>query len=117
MKTVLALSCAALMLAGCARFNERAYGSWLDSVGMPAPASARLSPEETKAFQLEADRLHAEAETVRVKMGSEKDRVRRIAYLKALRDIDDRLVPVERALRSGPTPLTLPTPEPASAGG
>ena len=114
---VLILIAASAALSGCARLDQRFWGSWLDTYGMPPPASRQqvAEPEATQLRQQIAE-LRAEAEVIRVKMAEEPDRVKRYAYLKQLRDIGDKQRPLDERLHLGPKPSMLPGLEPANAG-
>ncbi|HUR88519.1 MAG TPA: hypothetical protein VMZ74_05470 [Ramlibacter sp.] len=116
-RSILIVLAATAALAGCARLNERAYGTWLDTYGMP-PVGSRQAVPEPQASELRAQiaQLQAQAETVRVKMSAEKDRVRRFAYLKQLRDIGDQQRPLDELLHFGPKPSLLAVPSPGDAG-
>ena len=100
MKTLLALLCA-LALAGCAGLNDRSYGSWLENVGKPPAKIVPLTPERTASLQSEAAQLRAESDALRSRLAVERDRVRRVEYIRELRDLGDRLHPIEQALRNG----------------
>jgi hypothetical protein len=88
----------AVLLAGCSAVADRSYGSWLDRMGTE-PAI----PLTADALQ-HATRLRAQAEVIRAQLAVEKDRVRRIAYYRQLRDIGDELRSVERVIRPVPLP-------------
>ena len=88
---------ASVAVAGCARFQERSYGSWLDTYGVPPRTAAALDAQSRAQLQ----QLDAQAEALRVKLASEPDRVKRIAYLKELRDIGDEQSRLDRARRFG----------------
>jgi hypothetical protein len=100
---VVLLLAASATLAGCAGWDRRSYGSWLDTYGMPPPGS-RQQVAEPQASQLRAQiaELQSEAEAVRIKMAGEPDRVKRYAYLKQLRDIGDKQRPLDKLLHLGP---------------
>ena len=105
MKTLATLF-AALALAGCTTaqsWDQFSYGSWLDHVGERKAARHPFAPGQEQAVREQADALRARADTVRDSMAREKDRVRRIAYLRELRDIGDQLRPLETQLREGGT--------------
>jgi hypothetical protein len=104
MKRTLTSVAACVALAGCAQLEQSSYGSWLDRVGQPAPASVRPAGAEAQAMRAQAAQLHAQADTIRTKLALEPDRVRRVEYMRELRDIGDRLNPLERALRYGSQP-------------
>lgn len=102
MKQILLALCACAALAGCA---NRFHGSWLDTVGVPPRNAPAMDPAQAAALRAEIARLEAQGEAVRVKLATEPDRVRRIAYLEELRAIYDQVHPMQRTLRFGPTPL------------
>jgi len=100
MKRLLLVLCACAALAGCSA--NRSYGSWLDTYGLPPRGGAAVDPAQAAALRAEIARLEAEGEAVRVKLAGEPDRVRRIAYLRELREIHDRVQPLREALLFGP---------------
>jgi hypothetical protein len=102
MKT-LSLLAAMLALAGCSSLEHRSYGSWLDHIGEHKPAAYPYSPEETQALRTEAAQLQARADDLRLKLASEKDRVRRMDDMYQLEDIGRDLRPIEGKLREGGT--------------
>ena len=112
MKRILLVLCACAAVAGCTA--NRSYGSWLDSFGMPSRSGPAVDAAEAAALRTEIARLEAQGEAVRVKLATEPDRVRRIAYLRELRAIHDRVRPLQQVLLFGPTlPPALPfTPAP-----
>jgi hypothetical protein len=103
-KRILLVLLASTALAGCARLADRSYGSWLDSFGI-AP---RTVPEADPQAQAKLQQLDAQAEAIRVKLASETDRVKRIGYLRDLRDIGDEQRAIARDLRYGRVPMTFP---------
>jgi hypothetical protein len=88
----------AILLAGCSAMSDRSYGSWLDRMG-----SEPAIPLSAEAAQQSA-RLRARAEVIRAQLAVEKDRVRRVAYYRQLRDIGEELRTVERVI----PPVALP---------
>jgi hypothetical protein len=90
---------AAFVLSGCARMSDRLHGSWLDQVGKPASPPVAISDERAAMLTAEVLRLRAESEEIRRKLSNEKDRVQRVAHLRDLRVVRDRLRPVERVLQ------------------
>lgn len=112
MRTLSPILCA-LLVAGCAGFDDRSHGSWLDAMGRTA-ARGDLSAEAAKDLAAQVGRLRAEAEVIRISMAHEGDRVKRIAYLRQLEAIGDRLRPLEQALRQGGYPAPA---EPAAPPG
>jgi hypothetical protein len=104
MKRILTSVATCVVLAGCAQLEQTSYGSWLDRIGQPAQATVRPTPPEADAMRARAAQLHAQADTIRTKLALEPDRVRRVEYMRELRDIGDRLNPLEQALRYGPQP-------------
>jgi hypothetical protein len=102
MKRTLTSVAACIALAGCAQLEQTSYGSWLDRIGQPVPAGARPTGPQAEAMRAQAAQLHAQADTIRTKLAVEPDRVRRVEYMRELREIGDRLNPLEQALRYGP---------------
>jgi hypothetical protein len=108
---------AAAALSGCARLDQRFYGSWLDTYGMPPPASRQQVPEpQATQLRTQIAELESQAETIRVQMAKEPDRVKRYAYLKQLKQIRDKEYPLDQLLHLGPTAPELPGVEPGNAG-
>ena len=103
MKRILLVLCASAALAGCSA--NRSYGSWLDTFGVPPRSGYAVDAAEAAALNARIAQLEAQGETVRVKLASEPDRVRRIEYLKELRAIYDQVQPLRHRLLFGPTPL------------
>jgi hypothetical protein len=99
----LSLLAVALALAGCSSLENRSYGSWLDHLGERKPATYPYTPEETEALKAQAGQLHARADDLRLKLASEKDRVRRVDYMYELDDVGRDLRPIEQKLRQGGT--------------
>ena len=116
MSRILLLLCASLTLAGCARLADRSYGSWLDREGVPPRVAAPLEPAHATALRTEARQLELQAETLRVKLAVEPDRVKRVDMRRELREIYDRVTPIQHALRHGPTPTLQPTASPSDPG-
>ncbi|HSI55383.1 MAG: hypothetical protein ACAH21_08365 [Ramlibacter sp.] len=83
-----------LLLAGCA-----VSGSWLDRVGAPPKPPVAMSDEQAAQLSGEARELRARAEEIRALLSREVDRNARIRHYEDLRDIGDRLVPIQRELR------------------
>jgi hypothetical protein len=98
--TIFALA-AFTTLAGCSSVAHMSYGSWLDHVGERHAPRYPFSADEKQALGAKADELHARADSVRLKMASEKDRVQRVAYLHQLDDISAEVRPIEKQLRAG----------------
>jgi hypothetical protein len=88
----------AVLLAGCSAMADRSYGSWLDRMGTEPAVPMTAEAAEQSA------RLRAQAEVIRAQLAVEKDRVRRIAYYRQLRDIGEELRAVERVIRPVPLP-------------
>jgi len=103
-------SVAAALLAGCA-----SYGSWLDEVGKPPRPPVAIGDEQALQLTQEAAQLRSQAEAVRARLAAESDRIQRIRFYEQLRDIGDRLSPVERQLRDAGRPLRAAPPRPATA--
>ena len=102
MKSILLALCASAALAGCSA--NRSYGSWLDTFGMPPRSAPAVDAAQAAAWRAEIARLDAQSEALRVKLATEPDRVRRIAYLEELRALHDRAQPLRHALLFGPVP-------------
>ena len=92
-----------LALAGCSSIEHMSYGSWLEHVGERKPAAYPFTAEEAQALRARSDQLHARADELRLKLASEKDRVRRIDYMAQLDDIGRDVRPIDRELRQGGT--------------
>jgi ABC-type uncharacterized transport system auxiliary subunit len=104
-------------LAGCARFEERSHGSWLDTYGMPPPATRQMVAEpQATQLRTQIAQIEAQAEAIRVKLALEKDRIKRYAYLRQLRDLDDQQRPLDELLHLGPQRPFVPLLEPGNAG-
>ena len=103
MKRILLALCACAALAGCSA--NRSYGSWLDTYGMPPRSGPAIDAAEAAALRAEIARLDAQGENLRVKLATEPDRVRRIAYLRELRALHDRAQPLRQVLLFGHTPV------------
>lgn len=102
MKTVSVLLCAMLALAGCAtKLEERSHGSWLDQMGKPKPDAGQLTAAERVQMGQELSALQQEAEATRAKLAAETSRLKRIEYLRELRDLGDEARPIQQALREG----------------
>ena len=114
---ILVFLAATAALAGCARFDQRFHGSWLDSYGVPPPGS-RQQVAEPEASQLRAQSadLDAQAEAIRVKLADEKDRVKRYDYLAQLKKIGDKRRPLDALLHLGPAAPEPFLPEPGDPG-
>ena len=114
---ILLILAATAALAGCARFDQRFHGSWLDTYGVPPPGS-RQQVAEPQASQLRAQiaDLDAQAEVIRVKLAGETDRVKRYAYLDQLKEIGDRKRPLDDLLHLGPKAPELPLADPSDPG-
>jgi hypothetical protein len=101
-RTLLALAAAAA-LAGCAQWNERVYGSWLDTYGVPPPGVRQAVPEpQASELRTQIAALETQAEALRVKLAGEPDRVKRFALMRELRDIGDRETELDVQLHLGP---------------
>jgi hypothetical protein len=109
-KSLVPILCA-LTLAGCAGVNDRSYGSWLGAMGRPV-ARGDISADGAKELAAQVQSLQKQAETIRVRMAHESDRVKRVEYLRELQAIGDQLRPLQQALLQGgfapPTPLAGP---------
>jgi hypothetical protein len=112
-KRILLVLLATTALSGCARLaSNLSYGSWLDTYGVPPRSVPAADPQAQARLQA----LDAQAEALRVKLATEPDRVKRIAYLRELRDIGDQQRPLARDLRFGRVPMTPPTQSPEAGG-
>lgn len=95
-------------LCGCstnARVASWEYGSWLDRIGAPARPPLAMSDEQARALLQEAAQLRGRAYAIRVQLAHEADRPQRFAHYQELRDLGDRLAPIERALRDAGRPV------------
>jgi hypothetical protein len=105
-------------LAGCAGPEHWDHGEWLDRVSVRPAKPVQHTPEEQQALRAESQELQAQAEALRVKMASEKNRDHRIDQLKQLEQIGDEQRVVDKSLQGGPMPYRgLPIPQPADGGG
>jgi predicted aminopeptidase len=104
MKPVLALCLAAAALCGCSTVSYWDHGEWLDRVSVRPANPVQHTPEEEQALRADQARLRAQADALRQKLASEKNRDQRIGYLRELKDVDDDLHAVEYALQGGPMP-------------
>lgn len=110
MKLAMLLVVAAL--CGCstnARVGSWEYGSWLDRVGAPARPPLSMSDEQANALSQEAALLRGRADAIRVLLAREADRRQRFAHYQELRDLGDRLAPIERTLRDAGRPVRSAT--------
>lgn len=105
-------------LAGCAQWNERVYGSWLDTLGVPPPGVRQAVPEPRAAeLRTQIAGLETQAEALRVKLAQEPDRVKRFALMRELRDVGDRQLELDHELHLGPeAPLLRRLVSPARSG-
>jgi hypothetical protein len=93
------------VLAGCSSVTTFEHGSWLDEVGKPPQPPSVMSDEQAGYMLQEAAQLRSRSEALRARLALEADRRQRFRYYEALRDLGDRLVPVERALRDAGRPV------------
>jgi hypothetical protein len=113
MKLALILAVAALCGCSTSKFGSWEYGSWLDQVGAPARPPVAMSEEPARALSREAAQLRDRSEAVRVLLAHEADRRQRFRHYEELRDLGDRLAPIERSLRDAGRPVrsaALPPP-------
>ena len=116
-KRILIVLAATAALAGCARWEDRFHGSWLDTYGIPPPATRQMVAEPQAAeLRTQISQLQVQAEEIRTKMALEKDRVKRYAYLKQLEAIGDKERPLDHLLHFGPTAPILPLADPGDPG-
>ena len=114
----LATCLAAALLAGCSSYGAWSpgawsHGSWLDDIGRPASPPLVMSDEQAGHLQREAAQLRGESEAVRVRLAGERDRLQRLRHYEELRDLGERLAPIERSLRDAGRPVrsaSLPPP-------
>ena len=116
-KYILFVLAASAALAGCARWDERFHGSWLDTYAVPPLATPQVVAEpQASELRAQIAQLKAQAEAIRVKMATEKDREQRFVYLKQLEAIGDKERPLDDLLHLGPTKPALPTADPSDPG-
>jgi len=116
-KRIFLVLAASAALAGCARWDERFHGSWLDTYGVPPLATPQMVAEpQASELRTQITQLKAQAEAIRVKMASEKDREKRFVYLRQLEAIGDKERPLDDLLHLGPTKPALPSPDPSDPG-
>src|SRR4051812_41707064 len=84
-----------IALSGCA---SREYGSWLEDVGKLPNPRVQMAEQEAAALTADAVRLRADAETLRLRIQAEPDRVERMKRLVELKSVNDELVPIEQRL-------------------
>jgi hypothetical protein len=113
MKLALILAVAALCGCSTSRYGSWEYGSWLDRVGATARPPVAMGEEQARALSQEASQLRNRAEAVRVLLAHEADRRERFRHYEELRDLGERLAPIERSLRDAGRPVrsaSLPPP-------
>jgi hypothetical protein len=105
MKLAMVLVVATLCGCSTSKYGSWEYGSWLDQVGAPAKPPVAMSDEQARALSQEAAQLRDRSEAVRVRLAHETDRRQRFRHYEELRDLGDRLVPIERSLREAGRPV------------
>ena len=105
MKLAMILVVAALCGCSTSKFSSWEYGSWLEQVGAPAQPRLAMSEEQARTLSQEATQLRTRSEAVRILLSKELDRRQRYRHYAELRDLGERLAPIERALRDAGRPL------------